>query len=205
VGTVGAELVRDMMSSPAVTVGIDTGIKDATQLLARHAITALPVLDSSGALIGVISEADVLQDAYLGDNPLQDPPARTAAGPRPIRVADVMSRHPVSVPADATVAEAVDLMIGTTVKSLPVLDHGRVVGVLSRRDLVRELARPDELVEAEIDDVVRRSGNVWSVEVDDGIAWIDGPESDAERALAQELVARVHGVVAIRVRAPRRS
>lgn len=194
-------LVRDVMSTPPVTVGTGTGIKEATQLLARHAITALPVLDRSGALVGVISEADVLQDAYLGENPIQEVSLRTSAGPRGIRVADVMNRHPVSVPADATVTEAVDLMIGTTVKSLPVVDHGRVVGVLSRRDLVRELARPDELVEAEVDDVLRRSGYAWSAEVDDGVVWLDGPATDAERALARELVARVRGVVGIYLRA----
>jgi predicted aspartyl protease len=79
-----------------------------------------------------------------------------------------------------------------------------VVGVVSRRDLVRELARPDELVEAEIDELVRRSGNVWSVEVDDGIVWIDGPETEAEVLLADQLVRRVRGVVGVRLRTARR-
>jgi CBS domain-containing protein len=200
----GVELVRDVMSSPAVTVSTDTGLKDATRLLARHGITALPVLDPSGALVGVISEADVLQVAYLGEDPIQIVPARAAPERRPVLVGEVMSRHPVAVSADTSVAEAVDLMIGTTVKSLPVVEHGHVVGVVSRRDLVRELARPDELVEAEIDELVRRSGNVWSVEVDDGIVWIDGPETEAEVLLADQLVRRVRGVVGVRLRTARR-
>jgi CBS domain-containing protein len=117
----GVELVRDVMSSPAVTVSTDTGLKDATRLLARHGITALPVLDPSGALVGVISEADVLQVAYLGEDPIQIVPARAAPERRPVLVGEVMSRHPVAVSADTSVAEAVDLMIGTTVKSLPVV------------------------------------------------------------------------------------
>lgn len=199
-GDHSAVLVRDAMATPPVTVLEDTDIKQATELLARHAITAMPVLDHGGRLVGVISEADVLQDAYLGEDPIRDVSSRLTAGPRRVLVGDVMNRHPISVPADASLAEATELMLATTVKSLPVTEHGRVIGMLSRRDMVERLARPDELVEAEIDELLRRSGKEWTVEVADGVAWLEGPVTEADHEFASGLVGHVCGVVGIYVR-----
>lgn len=193
--------VRDVMSTPAVTVGVRCPVKQATQLLAHHDIAALPVLDQHGVLVGVLSEADVIEDAYLGDDPVQPLPRHEATRHRGVVVGDVMSTHPITVPADAAVAQAVDLMVGTAVKSLPVVDGGRVVGMISRRDLVRLLARPDALVEAEVDEVLRRAGLEASVEVDDGIVWVDDQLGEAEAGQVWELVAPVLGVVGVRVRA----
>lgn len=88
-------------------------------------------------------------------------------------VQDVMTRRPVTVRGDTDVAEAVELMTSTTVKSLPVVDeHGRVVGVVSRRDVVHALARPD----------------------DEGRVVVDGPVSARDRTIATTTVTTVPGV-----------
>jgi CBS domain-containing protein len=122
-------LVREVMTSPAVTVGPDESIRHAIALLDRFQVTALPVIDEDGCPIGVVSEADLLREA-LG-----------RAGHTTVR--DVMTRQVLTVSADGDVVDAFAVMDGTVVKSLPVLLHGRVVGVISRRDLVATLARGD--------------------------------------------------------------
>lgn len=193
-------LVKELMSSPVITVRPGTSLKEATQLLEHHAITAMPVIDGHGDLVGVISEADVIQDAVLEDPRAHVLPVRLTSGPRATRVADVMSHHVLSVPVQADVAEAANLMIGTAVKSLPVVDDGHVVGMVSRRDIVRVLARRDESIEVEIDELVRLSGENWNVEVNEGVVIVDGPETNAERELAQVLVCTVPGVVGIYIR-----
>jgi CBS domain-containing protein len=86
-------------------------------------------VDESGRPLGVVSEADLLREA-LGREGHDT-------------VGDIMTCHVLSVSADDDLVDAFALMDGTAVKSLPVLLHGRVVGVLSRRDLVAALARGD--------------------------------------------------------------
>lgn len=122
-------LVREVMTSPAVTVGPGQSVRDAIGLLDRLRITALPVVDDDGRPVGVVSEADLLREA-LG-----------LAGRD--TVGEVMTCRVLSVSADSDLIDAFAIMDGTAVKSLPVLLHGRVVGMLSRRDLVSALARGD--------------------------------------------------------------
>ena len=198
-------LVREVMSSPAVTVRPGASLKEATLLLEQHDITAMPVVDGHGGLIGVLSEADVIQDAVLRDPRAHELPVRLTANPRATSVADVMSHHVLAVPASADLSEAVDLMISTVVKSLPVVEDGRVVGMLSRRDIIRLLARRDEQIEMEIDDLIRMSGEDWMVDVEDGVVTVDGPTTESERELAHVLVATVPGVVAISFKAMNRT
>ena len=103
----------------------------------------------------------------------------------PATVGEVMNLHPMTVNEDTDLAEAADLMTTTGVKSLPVLNHRRhVVGVVSRRDVIHLLARPDTEIEAELDDLYRRLDRDWLVEVRDGIATVTGPEGEGEHAMA---------------------
>jgi len=194
-------LVNEVMTSPALTVGPHEHLKEVARLLEQHSITAMPVVDHDGALVGVVSEADVIQDAVLPDPRAHEWPVRLSSGPRLALVSEVMSRHVLSVPAGADLAEAADLMVGTAVKSLPVVEHGKVVGVISRRDVIRVIARRDELMEAELDELVRAAGEDWTVDVEDGVVLVGGPETEAEQGLAQALVCTVPGVVGIRFQA----
>lgn len=122
-------LVREVMTSPAVTVAAEVSLRDAIDLLDRHAITAMPVVDEAGRPVGVVSEADLLREA-LGRNAHET-------------VGEVMTCRVHTVSADGDLTDAFAVMDGTAVKSLPVVLHGRVVGVLSRCDLVAALARGD--------------------------------------------------------------
>jgi CBS domain-containing protein len=116
-------------------------------------------------------------------------------------VRDVMSRHAVAVHPETDLVTAVDIATSTGIKSLPVVDEeNRVVGMLSRRDVVRMLARRDDLIEQDVDALLRSSGvRDWLVDVHDGVAEISGPADRHERVLAQVLAGSVPGVVEVHV------
>ncbi|GAB3779593.1 CBS domain-containing protein [Nocardioides ungokensis] len=191
-------LVRELMSTPAVTVRPDASVKEAARQLTEHGITAMPVVDRAGALVGVISEADVIRDAVLPDQRAHERPVYLTDGPYGTRVRDVMSHFPLSVRTDADLAAAAELMTGTAVKSLPVVERGVVVGMVSRRDIVAVLARSDQRIEGEVDELLRSAGLDVSVEVVDGVVVLDGPEETHQQEMARVLVGTVQGVVGIR-------
>ncbi len=196
-------LVREVMTSPAVTVRDSATVKEAVAVLDRHSITALPVVDDSGELVGVVSEADVIREMVVPDQRAHERPVRLTTTPFLARVRDVMSTHPLTVTSDTDLAKAADLMTSTAVKSLPVVDHTDVVGVVSRHDIIRLLSREDPRIEAEIDELFRESGRDWLVDVEDGIVVVDGPVDDSQQRLAEALVCSVPGVVGISFRSSR--
>ncbi len=197
-------LVREVMTQWPITVHPQTSTREALRRLDEHAITAMPVVRPDGRIVGVVSEADLVRDAVAGDprghlDISHEPPQPS----RPGTVEEVMNHHPVTVGPQVDVAEAVDLMTSTSVKSVPVVDDGQhVLGMLSRRDVVHVLARADERLEREIDELYRAVGMDWTVEVQDGLVTVDGPVGDRARALAETLAATVPGVSGVRVTQP---
>jgi len=189
--------VAEVMTTPVVSVAPGASIKQAVQLLAEHNITALPVIDDRGELLGLVSESDVLLEMFVPEQRAPGSPVHVSAGPATVRVSDLMSRQVVTISAHADLADAVDLMVGTVAKSLPVTDHNTVVGMLSRRDLIAVLARRDDLIASAVDDLVRTAGYDWVTEVDDGVVTMEGPRAEAEVGVAKVLVGRVLGVVGV--------
>lgn len=124
-------LVRDIMTSPAVTIRPTDEVAEAARVLDRRSITSLPVVDRDRHLVGILSEADIICQLSVAPH--------MTRGPR--RVADLMTQRVLTVSADDDLAKVVDLMRGTILKSLPVLLHGRVVGMVSRRDVVRAITQ----------------------------------------------------------------
>jgi len=112
-----------------------------------------------------------------------------------------MTPHAVTVRPGTDLAAAVALVTSTMVKSLPVVDEDdRVVGVLSRRDVIRVLARRDEDLAREIDELLVATGrHDWLVDVRDGIAHVDGPVAPHEVRLALAVARSVPGVVTVRI------
>lgn len=193
-------LVRDVMTTPVLTVREDTPLKSALVLLDEHAITMLPVVEASGAIVGLLSEADVVRDAVPEDVRTHLIPSVGDLDQPPHSVAELMNRHPVTVEATTDLATAAQLMIDTAVKSLPVVDeHAQVVGVVSRRDIVHVLARTDKAMERDLDDLFRRVGTDWMVDVHDGAVTVTGPIMPNERALAEAAARTVPGVRSVTV------
>lgn len=194
-------LVREAMTPQPVTVRPDSSVKAALALLDRHSVTMLPVTSAQGVLVGILSEADVIRDRVGPDaRATMLPPDEARTDFVLDNVSEVMNHRSVTVREDTDLADAAELMTSTSVKSLPVVDdHFRVVGVLSRRDIVHLLARSDADVEREIDDLYRRLGVTWLVAVSDGLVTVTGPVDEKDRALAVSAASTVAGVVHVRV------
>lgn len=140
--------VGDVMTRPAVTVGPTASLGEAVAALLDRPYRALPVVDEAGRLVGVVSNQDMTMRGGLAARVelLQamtpEARARLLATLDPTRtVADVMSREPISVGEEQTLAEASRLMSERRLKRLPVLDRsGRLAGIISRADVLRAVA-----------------------------------------------------------------
>lgn len=133
--------VRDVMTSPAVTVSPDDDLTTAARLLDAHGVTALPVVNDHGHIVGMVTETEVVRDAVPRDPWLRE---LHPSGSGAVRVRDVMSIHPVAVLPDVELPVAADLLVNSTLTSLPVVEEGVVVGVVSRHDIVAVLAHPSD-------------------------------------------------------------
>ncbi len=145
--------VRDIMQTDVVTTGPDTTVEELADLLAEHKVSGVPVVDGANRVIGVVSEADVImQDAdlhfphyvqllesiiYLESIRKFEQRYRKAFG---TKVADIMSREVVAISPEASVREAATLMADRGVNRLPVTEQRRVVGIVTRGDIVRAIA-----------------------------------------------------------------
>lgn len=192
-------LVREIMSHHPVTVTADTPVKQALVLLAEHRITLLPVRGPEGRLAGVVSEADLIRDLVEEDPRAHERVVDEQWSAHPRVVGDVMSAFAVTVRPETDVAEAVELLTSSTVKSVPVLDHdGRLVGILSRSDVVRTLARADEDLARDVDAHLASVGlGAWTAEVTDGTVALEGPAGAHDWELAHLVAGTVPGVVEV--------
>lgn len=192
-------LIRDVMTSPAITVAAKTSAKEGLRLLDRHRVTALPVVDGDGRLLGIVSEADLLRDAVREDDRTQMIPHEHGR-PEPRTVEDVMTTLSLTVAPDSDLSDAVEVMTTTAVKMLPVVDRDRVVGVVSRSDVVHLLARSDEAIGAEIDELLRSAGLEYQVDVEDGHVVLEGPSDPHQQKVADVVAGSVTGVLSVRFR-----
>ena len=138
--------VRDVMTAPVVTVAPEEDLATATRLMDEHGVTALPVVDEHGHVLGIVTQTEVVRDA-VPRNPWVRELHPSAAGPHPACVRDVMSFHPVAVLPDVELPVAADLLVNSSLTSLPVVEDGVVVGIVSRHDLVAVLARSEPVAQ----------------------------------------------------------
>lgn len=197
-------LVKDLMTPQVVTIGPATPFKEIVARLANHRVSAVPVVDDDGLVLGVVSEADLLLKEEFPD-PDADTPLfwtkrrrleRDRAAATTAR--DLMSIAVVSIAPDATVAEAARRMHSAGVKRLPVLDErDRLVGIVSRADLLKVFNRPDQAIRREIMDEVivgefMMDPNRFFIHVTDGVVVLQGRVE--RRSLLPSLVRAVHSV-----------
>jgi CBS-domain-containing membrane protein len=148
--------VRDVMTTDVVTVDRITPFKEIAQLLAKHKISAMPVLIMGRHVAGVVSEADLLavqdQTAREARNKTTWLLPRRRATQHPKRMAeDLMTKPAITIHPDAPIPRAAAVMHNHHVKRLPVVDpEGKLIGIVSRRDLLSVFLRPDAQIEAEV-------------------------------------------------------
>lgn len=193
--------ISAVMTSGVVTIGPQDGVKDAAALLVAHAISALPVVDEHGVLVGIVSEADLISMEARLDPRAQATPLAPTAGSAPRRVADVMTRKVITVQAGDEVGHAARLMIESDIKRVPVMDGSRLVGILSRGDLVKVIARRDEDVQAELEARLHQAGiglPEGAVTVTGGVADIRTEAQTHTGRLAESVALGVPGVLEVR-------
>lgn len=196
-------MVRDVMTSPAITVLSTCSVRQAIRLLYANEITAAPVVDTGGRLAGVVSELDLLRGEFEPDPRASLMPVLTHHEPPPRTVADVMTREVITVTETTDAITAIDLMVTKRIKSLPVRRADRVVGILSRRDLMAMLARPDEELREAIMVALHEQypfGPSWQVSVRDGIATLRGKSNPYADGIADVIASTVPGVVRVKHR-----
>jgi CBS-domain-containing membrane protein len=205
-------VVRDVMSAHPISVRRTTTFKEIAARLREYRVSAFPVLEYDGTVVGVVSEADMLAKEALdvGHHGVRRTIARIlhrgafgkAAG---VTADDLMTSPAVTIGADDTVEHAARLMYTRGFKRLPVLDtEGQLAGIVSRTDVLAVFDRPDEEIRLEIIGQVipRLSEPSWyAVRVKDGIVILEGsPETISIGHQVLDQVSHVQGVVAVQDR-----
>jgi CBS domain-containing protein len=187
----------DVMSSPVVSVPPDAPLKEVAATLVRHGINAVPVVDSSDRLIGIVSEADLLSlETGLGQAP---------AGLGPRTASEVMRQSVYTLTGDTDATAAARLMLRHRLKSVPVVAGERVVGMVARRDLLRLIARSDHDIQADLERRLKEEIQALqrlAVSVAGGVVTIDAAAGPLARQLLEGLAGKVPGVVEVRVNQP---
>jgi CBS domain-containing protein len=212
----------EIMTSPVITVTPATPIAGAARLMLQHRISGLPVIDGK-EVVGMITEGDLLRRAETGSAPHSPMWLELLLGPGRLadeythaharRVGEAMTGDVVSVGPQADVAELVQLMNRRRIKRVPVIDNGKLVGIVSRANLVRALvkalvkkpARPvgDDAIWKGILDAI--AAEPWGprfatdIKVKDGFVDIYGTITDErERTALHVLAENVPGVKGVR-------
>jgi len=158
---------RDVMTADVVSISLDASVLEAVQLMLQKKISGLPVVDAAGKLVGIVTEGDFLRrreidtqsrrprwiEFFIGPGRLAGEYVHTASR----KVRDVMSEDVKTVDGDTPLDEVVKLMERCRVKRVPVVEWGKMTGIVSRANLLRALASVDrELPASSGDDAAIR-------------------------------------------------
>jgi CBS domain-containing protein len=140
----------DVMTTHVISVAPDESILKCVRLMLEYRISGLPVIDDKGTLVGIVTEGDFLRRAETGTERKRPRWLEFFTGPGRLageyvqshgrKVGEVMTRDPITIAEDTPVVDAVHLMEGRRVKRLPVVRAGKVVGIVSRANLLHALA-----------------------------------------------------------------
>jgi CBS domain-containing protein len=221
--------VRDVMTSPVLSVTPDTPVRDALRLMLDKRISGLPVVDEVGMLVGLVSEGDFLRRSELGTEKRRSwfdflrghgRAAEAYAHSHGRTVSEVMSREVVTVSHNAPLEEAVGLMEKRHVRRLPVTD-GEALGIVTRSDILRALLpKVEQACDADVvgaaavsDEAIRESivaefkRQPWApamlidVRVVEGVVELGGALVDERQRSAIRVIAEnAHGVRAVKDR-----
>ena len=179
---------RDIMTKTVVSVKPTVAIQLAAHTLTQRGFTALPVVNEAGDLVGIVTEADLIRDRFPAD----------PSTPSGVTVGDVMTSPVVGIDHDADVTVIARAMLTAQRRCLPIVDGSTLVGIVTRRDIVRSLARPDADIAVEVRRRLQVLGGQsrWSIQVSNGdVVVTDQFHHASDRAVAQVLAESVIGVI----------
>jgi len=200
VKVVVAMRAADVMTRPVWTVMEKDALEQAAALLSSHDITAAPVVDAAGDIVGIVSEGDLLRARTVhdaGGTHLVGPADSSAT-----TVADVMTRDVITVAWDDDLSAVATAMLDHNVHSVPIVDDlAELTGIVCRHDLLRAYVRTDDLIQLDAQhrlDQYAGGERTWTVTVHGGIAEIRGEYvDDVERRVVETLAHTVPGVTRV--------
>jgi len=211
----------DVMISPVITVKPYASIKDVAKTLLSHRISAVPVIDDQGKLVGIVSEGDLMRRSEAGTERqrpwwlLQFTGEETLAAEyvkaHARKIADVMTRQVVTATPDTPLHEVANLLEKNSIKRVPILRDGRLVGIVSRANLIQAVAGAREKLDVSPSDTAIRTkllahlnAQRWAhtsrlnVTVSDGVVSLWGLiDSDTERTAIRVAAEAIPGVRAV--------
>jgi CBS domain-containing protein len=199
--------VDDVMTTKAVTVSPDTPYRSVVDLLVSHRFSAVPVVDQFQRVLGVVSEADLLRKIeYAGDEQPRIFEGRRHRGDRGKAIArtagQLMTSPAFVVLTGTSITAAARQMDKVDVKRLPVVDDlGRLIGLVSRADLLKTHLRPDDEIRADVEDGVLRTfladeSKGVQVDVSEGVVTLTGMvDRWSATDITERLTRQVAGVV----------
>ncbi len=207
-------LVNDIMTRDPVTVGPSSTVKDIAHELLSHDIRAVPVVDVGDVVVGVVAEADLISRAGypavrsrhlagLLQDAIMEYRRHWAERAEGLTASEIMTEKVISCRSDEPVSVVTRRMLRADVRTLPVIDDGRLVGVVSRHDLLRLYDRPDEEIRSRIRELL--DDPLWAPEghhvdysVRDGIVVLTGTVAHSnDRDVVASIVRQVPGVLEV--------
>jgi len=212
---------RDVMVSPVITVRPSASVREVAQIFLERRISAVPVVDEHGKLVGIISEGDLMHRAeagterkrswwlqgFTGDETLAAEYVKAHAR----KVADVMTRHVIYASPDTPLHEIANMLESNSIKRVPIVKNSQVVGIVSRANLIQAVASARKELDIPISDAVIRDkllanlqGEHWAhtgllnITVNGGVVDLWGiTESDVERKAIRVAAESIPGVCAV--------
>jgi len=201
--------IKDVMTTNVLTVDSDTSLKEVASTLAARHISGLPVVSKRGELVGVVSEGDILMKEFPAERRgvfgrlLHPHTAQDVAKLEARTAGQAMTSPPITIAPDASLSAAAELMVHRRVNRLPVVEDGKLVGIVTRADIVRTFTRDDDDIAREIKDRVLPDQflldpRAIDVSVSKGIVSLSGKVD--QRSVAELLppyIGHMTGVVAV--------
>jgi CBS domain-containing protein len=189
---------KDIMTTPAVCVRPSTPLCEVAAILTENGFTAVPVVDADEHLVGFVSEADLIRERF-GLHPHAVAEPRTSA-------AEVMTSPVEFVRPETTVTALAKCMITGRRRSVPVVEGHRVVGMVTRRDVVETMAHSDDAILADVHQRLELAGfpHRWLIRVQAGVVHLWGEGDHQHEREAARVAESVRGVVRVTVTGPSR-
>jgi CBS-domain-containing membrane protein len=213
---------RDVMVSPVITTKPSASVKEVARILLNNHISAVPVIDDAGRIVGIVSEGDLMRRADLGTErhrswwlaalfAEEEELAAEYVKQHSRKVADVMTKRLVTTSPDATLGEIAGLLERHSIKRVPIVENGALVGIVSRANLIQALAGDPKGPEVAVPDAALRDklmahlkAQPWAhtsllnVTVNDGVVDIWGiTHSEAEKQALRVAAETTPGVRAV--------
>ena len=194
---------HELMSTPVVAVLPSTPLKEVAGILRDRQIGAVPVVDEQRRLLGLVSETDLLALETIGDMRHQATP-EVIPEDAPDTAAEVMSKNVVCVNADTDASEVARLLTNRRLRHVPVIQDGKVAGMISRRDLLGMLARSDEDIERDVRALLEEElgRQCPEVRVEEGRLLVELTADSPLFPLVEVLATSIPGIIAVHAAEP---